>query len=110
MNTEITPDTLWEQIVKRQGELFYTKKGLPFTYYIKGGELFASRRERSITKSTFEKAFQKIRQNPHEISGPKKLMYMGRLMYGLFYQPFLEQRRTRRRYSESICRAGSFGL
>lgn len=77
MNTEITPDTLWEQIVKRQGEMFYTKKGLPFTYYIKGGELFASRRERSITKSTFEKAFQKIRQNPHEISGPKKLNVYG---------------------------------
>lgn len=77
MNTDISQDTLWEQIVVRQGEIFYTKKGLPFTYYTKGGELFASRRERSITRSTFEKAFQKIRKNPQEVSGPKKLNVYG---------------------------------
>ena len=53
------------------------KKGLPFTYYIKGGELFASRRERSITRSTFERALQKIQENPEEISGPKKLNVYG---------------------------------
>ena len=73
MNTDTNPDTLWEQITNRQGDVFYTKKGLPFTYYIKGGELFASRRERSITRSTFEKAFQKIQEN----SGPKKLNVYG---------------------------------
>jgi hypothetical protein len=77
MNTDTNPDTLWEQITNRQGDVFYTKKGLPFTYYIKGGELFASRRERSITRSTFEKALQKIQENPQEISGPKKLNVYG---------------------------------
>ena len=63
MNTNISKEELWEHIVDRQGETFYTKKGLPFTYYIKGGELFASRRERSITRSTFEKAYQKLCDN-----------------------------------------------
>lgn len=77
MNTDTTPDRLWEQIAARQGEIFYTKKGLPFTYHIKGGELFASRRERSITKSTFEKALRKIQENPKEVSGPKKLNVYG---------------------------------
>ena len=77
MNTNMNPDILWEQITARQGDTFYTKKGLPFTYHIKGGELFASRRVRSITKSTFEKAFHKIRENPEEVSGPKKLNVYG---------------------------------
>ena len=36
MNTNISKEELWEHIVDRQGETFYTKKGLPFTYYIKG--------------------------------------------------------------------------
>lgn len=77
MNRKITPENIWEHIVSRQGETFYTKKGLPFTYYIKGGELFASRRERSITKSTFEKAFQKMLEHPEEVTGPKKLNVYG---------------------------------
>ncbi len=77
MNTTIQPEMLWEWICDREGETFYTKKGLPFTYYIKGGELFASRRERSITRSTFEKACQKIQDHPQEVSGPKRLNVYG---------------------------------
>lgn len=76
-NEKITPENIWEQIVSRQGDTFYTKKGLPFTYYTKGGELFASRRERSITKSTFEKACRKLLEHPEEITGPKKLNMYG---------------------------------
>ena len=45
----ITLNNLWEVIVSHQGETFYTKKMLPFTYTIKGGEMFTDRRERSIT-------------------------------------------------------------
>ncbi len=73
----ITEETLWTEITAHQGETFYTKKGLPFTYYIKGGELFASRRERSITRSTFEAAYRKIMNNPDEVTGPKKLNVYG---------------------------------
>lgn len=77
MKTNMSPDMLWEKITSLQGEPFYTKKGLPFSYYVRGGELFASRRERSITRSTFEKAFQKIREDPVHVSGPKKLNMYG---------------------------------
>lgn len=70
-------ENLWERITARQGTVFHTKKGLPFTYYIKGGELFTDRRERSITKSTFEKACQKLLEHPEEITGPKKLNVYG---------------------------------
>lgn len=77
MKIEMSPDMLWDKIVSLQGEPFYTKKGLLFTYYIKGGELFASRRERSITRSTFEKALRKIQEAPEEVSGPKALNVYG---------------------------------
>ncbi len=73
----ITEEALWTEITAHQGETFYTKKGLPFTYHIKGGELFASRRERSITRSTFEAAYRKIMKNPDEVTGPKKLNVYG---------------------------------
>ena len=75
--SKITIENLWGVIIDHAGEPFSTKKGLAFTYSIKGGELFTDRRERSITRSTFEKAFQKIQENPQEISGPKKLNVYG---------------------------------
>lgn len=77
MGQKITVELLWDWIVSRQGDTFYTKKGLPFTYHIKGGELFASRRERSITRSTFEKAYAKMCETPGQIPGPKKLNVYG---------------------------------
>ena len=57
-------------------DLFWCKRSR-LVYYIKGGELFASRRERSITRSTFEKAYQKLCDNPKEVSGPKSLNVYG---------------------------------
>ena len=54
LNVEaITILNLWDVIVEHQGKSFQTKKGLPFTYTIKGGELFTDRRERPIPKRTF---------------------------------------------------------
>ncbi len=70
-------NNVWEWIAAHQGETFYTKKGLPFSYYIKGGELFCDRRERSITRSTFEKAWEKLQKNPDTIRGPKALNVYG---------------------------------
>ena len=37
----VTKEKLWEAITAWQGETIYTAKGLPFTYRVKGGELFA---------------------------------------------------------------------
>ena len=92
MHTETNQDGLWEKIVSRQGETFYTKKGLPFTYYVKGGELFASRRERSITRSTFEKALRKIQEDPQEVSGPKKLnVYGAPYVWAILWEVFLRE-------------------
>ena len=33
---EIEEEELWQILLKHEGETFYTKKGLPFTYEIRG--------------------------------------------------------------------------
>lgn len=82
-NEAFTIDNLWDKIVEQEGREFLTKKGLPFTYTIKGGELFTDRRERSITRSTFEKAYEKLLRDqvgegaPKRIVGPKTLNVYG---------------------------------
>lgn len=76
-------ENLWDKIVEQEGKSFLTKKGLPFTYTVKGGELFTDRRERSITRSTFEKAYEKLLRDqagenaPKKIIGPKTLNVYG---------------------------------
>lgn len=81
--SKISISGLWDAIRAHEGKCFYTKKGLPFTYNIKGGELFTDRRERSITRSTFEKAYNKLIQDregeeaPRKITGPKALNVYG---------------------------------
>ena len=73
----ITAENLWDIIIAHQGETFYTAKGLPFTYTIKGGEFFTDRKK-SITRATFEKAFLKIQEDTsHKITGPKALNVFG---------------------------------
>lgn len=102
--TRITMSNLWDVILEYEGKLFTTKKGLPFTYAIKGGELFTDRRERSITRSTFEKAYEKLFQDqvgedaPRRIVGPKTLNVYGAPYVwavftgiGLIEEPIYEQ-------------------
>lgn len=87
----VTVDNLWNVITANQGKPFLTKKGLPFTYTIKGGELFTDRRERSITRSTFERAYEKLLADqvgeaaPRKIVGPKTLnVYGGPYVWAVF--------------------------
>lgn len=87
----ITISDLWECIEQHQGDTFLTKKGLPFTYVVKGGELFTDRRERSITRSTFEKAYEKLVADRTgevpscRIVGPKTLnMYGAPYIWAVF--------------------------
>lgn len=78
MNDRITRETLWQAIEAHQGEIFYTAKGLPFTYVIRGGEFFTERKKKSITRATFEKAFVRVMEDKDRtITGPKKLNVFG---------------------------------
>ena len=76
-----TNDEVWELLKEHQNEECLITKGLPFTYTIKGGEIFISRRSKSITRSTFDAAYKKIQETPELITGPKKL--------GVFGAPYL---------------------
>lgn len=65
----------WAWMTQMQGTVFHTFKGLPFTYIIRGNELFISRREKSITRATVNRALQKItREN---VTGSKQLGVFG---------------------------------
>ena len=81
--TRINVPGLWDEIRACEGKQFLSKKDLPFTYTIKGGELVTDRRERSITRSTFEKAYEKLLRDqvgegaPKRIVGPKTLNVYG---------------------------------
>lgn len=69
-------DVVWPLLQQHQGETFYTAKGLPFTYTIRGGELFVDRRSKSITISTVQNALEKIvalEMDGYPITGPKKI-------------------------------------
>ncbi|MEI3265852.1 MAG: hypothetical protein V8R85_01330 [Frisingicoccus sp.] len=61
MEETVTIENLWEKIRALEGESFHTVKGLPFTYRVKGGELFTDRKKKSITRATFERALRKSR-------------------------------------------------
>lgn len=73
----MTIDSLWQLITEHQNETFYTMKNLPFTYTVKGGEIFVDRRSKSITKATLEQALGKLKENPERITGPKSLNVFG---------------------------------
>ena len=71
-----TIEAIWQLLQQHQGETFHTAKGLPFTYTIRGGELFVNRRRKSITVSTVRRALEKITQLEaagEVITGPKKI-------------------------------------
>ena len=70
-------DFLWQQLSDHQNETFYTVKNLPFSYSIKGGELFVDRRTKSITKATFQQALDRIEKDPEKVTGPKSLNVFG---------------------------------
>lgn len=75
---------LWRVIELYAGCQFYTSKKLPFTYTVKGRELFCDRKEKSITASSILRAYRKVRsawQEGEPVKGPKQL--------GMFGAPYI---------------------
>lgn len=95
-----TDDLLWKAMILFAGFPFCTSKGLEFSYTVKkrkdgtsGGELFISRKEKSITKATVLIAFHKaleIISLEGKVTGPKKLGTFGAsYLYPIFIRLFL---------------------
>ncbi len=77
-----SPDLLWDALSLFQNHPFRTAKNLEFTYTIRGGELFVSRKEKSITRSSVDMALRRILELgggtlPARVSGPKKIGVFG---------------------------------
>ncbi len=71
---------LWNALILYQDVSFVTSKNLQFTYAIRGYEMFVSRKDKSITRSTVNLAFGmalKLLREDLPISGPKKLGTFG---------------------------------
>lgn len=74
---EKTKEMLWNAILRFEGYPFVTAKGLRFKYAVKGNEIFVDRKEKSITRSSVELAFQKALELGPGATGPKKLGVFG---------------------------------
>lgn len=75
LSKEGSVDNLWDCIVAFQGYPFTTAKGLKFRYTVKGGEMKVDRKEKTVTRSSVEIAYQRACEG--EITGPKKLGVFG---------------------------------
>ena len=74
--------SLWNKLIQMQGTVLYTsgrgnRPGVQFTYTIRGAELFASTKEKSITRASIISAYWKAKELDGFVSGPKKLGVFG---------------------------------
>lgn len=78
--SEEMEDRFWEALQAFQNVCFATAKGLAFSYEIRGGEMFFSRKVKSITRATAMMAFHKALEVQEEegfVGGPKRLGTFG---------------------------------
>ncbi|MCI8389040.1 MAG: hypothetical protein HFE63_11335 [Clostridiales bacterium] len=71
---------LWELMESYQGKVLTTFRGLEFTYWLRGNELFISRRTKTITRSTVNIAYHaamELMKTCGYVNGPKKLGTFG---------------------------------
>ncbi len=83
-------DALWSVLVMLEGTTFETAKHLTYSYSIKGYEMFVSRKDKSITRSTVNLSLwnaMKLQKEGLPVSGPKKLKTFGAsYLYPIFLQ------------------------
>lgn len=84
---DMTFDELWDEIVKNQGKLFYTVRGMEFIYSVKCGCIYISRKDKAITKATVKMAYEEAVKLNYTVKGPKKLKCFGA---SYLYPVFLE--------------------
>lgn len=83
-------DALWNAFLFLEGESFETAKHLKYSYSIKGYEIYVSRKDKSITRSTVNLSLWnavELQKAGLPVSGPKKLKTFGA---SYLYPIFLE--------------------
>lgn len=83
-------DALWDVLVALEGGTFETAKRLNYSYSIKGYEIFVSRKDKSITRSTVNLSLwnaMELQKAGLPVSGPKKLKTFGAsYLYPIFME------------------------
>lgn len=83
-------DLLWNVLTELQRKPFLTTKRLVFYYEIRGYEMFVSRKDKSITRSSVMLSFHRALELQAEgkpVSGPKKLGTFGAsYLYPIFQE------------------------
>lgn len=77
---DVLDNLLWSTLETFQNYSFFTAKKLEFSYVLKGYEMFVSRKDKSITKSTVILSFHKalaVQTRDGRVAGPKKLGTFG---------------------------------
>lgn len=92
LRADTSIDNLWACIEAFAGYEFSTWRGLPFSYTVKGGEIFVDRKEdsKSLTRSSVAMSLEKAKElmaDPGYVKGPKKLGAWG---VSYIYPMFLE--------------------
>ena len=80
INSPDVEEYLWDAIVAFAEYPFRTESGLSMKYTVEGGEIFFNRKEKSVTRATVMRAFNKARQIQKTegcVSSPKKLGTFG---------------------------------
>lgn len=94
-DTDKLVEELWKVITIFEKYPFYTMRGFRFTYQVKGNEMFVSRKEKSITRSSVLLAMKKAIELQNQVKGPKQLESFGAsYLYPIFLKfglsmPFL---------------------
>lgn len=70
-------DNLWNCMIVFAGYPFYTAKGLRFKYEVHGGEMKVDRKEKTVTRSSVEIAYERAVEMGGVVTGPKKLGVFG---------------------------------
>ena len=71
---------LWELLKFLQGCVFFTAKGLKFTYKLRGSEMFVNRKSKSITQATVFMAYNRaveLMKETGSVTDPKQLGNFG---------------------------------
>lgn len=83
-------EVLLDALVLLEGKSFETAKHLDYSYSIKGYEIFVSRKDKSITRSTVNLSLwnaMELQKSGLPVSGPKKLKTFGAsYLYPIFME------------------------
>lgn len=70
-------EIIWDTLILFEGYSFYTYRGLKFAYEIRGGEIFVNRKDKSITRSSVNKAVNEVIGLKWNVADPMKLGVFG---------------------------------